>query len=88
MPRKQRRVDRPTWTESRNAATLSAAMLIVFLAYTLYMFAFFKFPGLPATKGSVRLYFFTIAVLTLTIITAALVVKFFQKNHRKGNQNK
>lgn len=88
MRKRQRKIAGPSWTESKTAAALTAAMLILFLSYTLYMFVFFEFPGFPTDKGTLRIYFSTLGILILAAVVAALLVKFFQKKHRNSDQNK
>ena len=88
MHKRQRKTGRPSWAESKTAAALTAAMLILFLSYTLYMFVFFEFPGLTADRGTLRIYFSTLGILVLTAVATALVARFFQKKHRNGGQNK
>jgi hypothetical protein len=85
--RKKRKIDRPSWAESRDSVGLAATMLLMFLSYTFFMFSYFQYPEVPTVKGTAYVYFSTIGVLTLFVVSAALFVKFLKKRGR-GNGNR
>ena len=88
MGKRSRKVDGPTWAESKFVIGFAATGLLYFLILTFYAYCFLQRPFLRQVETPVRVFSVTIGVIVASLATVVLASKYLRRRHWSKGQKK